>query len=88
MGKNNFEDEDEENYDEPPTPVIDLPYYETLRAILEPYQPADDEGSADKTFTSAEIIRSIEEHHGVPQGPVAKGDVNVLSALPSSSAGW
>jgi hypothetical protein len=72
MGNKNFDDDD---FPLDLTPVIDLPYYDTLRTILEPYKPADDEKSADKTFTSAEIIKAIEEHHGVPQGPVAKGDV-------------
>lgn len=68
-----FADDDFDDYK--PVPVPDLPYYETLKAILEPYRPADDEATADKTFTSAEIIQAIEVHHGVPQGPVAKGDV-------------
>jgi hypothetical protein len=68
-------DEDDDDFETPPVPVVDLPYYQTLRAILEPYLPADDEKSSDKTFTSAEIINAIEQHHGVPQGPVAKGDV-------------
>lgn len=72
----NFDDLDDDNVPlgSEPTPVVDLPYYESLREFLEPYTPAD-EKTADKYFTSAEIIRAIEEHHGVPQGPVAKGDV-------------
>jgi hypothetical protein len=71
------EDDDEDDFNENlnPTPVIDLPYYNTLKTILEPYLPVDEERYADKTYTSSEIIRAIEEHHGVPQGPVAKGDV-------------
>lgn len=59
-----FGDEDQSK----PVQVIKLPYYETLRTILEPYTAAKDEASADRTFTSAEIIRAIEEHHGVLQG--------------------
>jgi hypothetical protein len=75
MGKKNFDDFDDDDPLLDLVPVPDLPYYQTLRTILEPYMPVDDEKNADKTFTSAEIIKSIEEHHGVPQGPVAKGDV-------------
>lgn len=54
------------------TPVPSLPWYETLRTILEPYKPAHNEADADKYFTSREIISSIEQHHGVPQGPIGK----------------
>jgi hypothetical protein len=68
-------DDDSEPLSSEPTPVVDLPYYESLREFLEPFTPAE-KNSADKYFTSAEIIRAIEEHHGVPQGPVAKGDVH------------
>ncbi|MGN6477251.1 MAG: hypothetical protein ACTHKV_08495 [Flavipsychrobacter sp.] len=78
MGNRKFDDSEDDDFDfkpPAPTPVVDLPYYETLRSILEPYRPADDELHADKTFSSSEIIQAIEEHHGVPQGPVAKGDV-------------
>lgn len=72
MGKKFFPPEgfDDDDLHDPkqPTKVVDLPYYETLRTVLEPYLPADDEASSDKTFTTTEIIRSIEEHHGVFQG--------------------
>lgn len=54
------------------TPVPQLPFYQTLRTVLEPYQPAISEADADHYFTSAEIIQAIEQHHGVPQGPVGK----------------
>jgi hypothetical protein len=54
-----------------PTPVKDLPWYESLRIFLEPYEPCRVEIS-DKTFTSNEIICAIESHHGVPQGVVGK----------------
>ena len=54
------------------TPVKDLPYYNTLREALLPYQPAKDKSDATEFFSSAEIIASIEQHHGVPQGPVGK----------------
>lgn len=53
------------------TPVTELPWYESLRLFLEPYFPSTKEHS-DKTMTSAEIIRAIEAHHGVPQGIVGK----------------
>lgn len=67
MGKKFFPDFDDD-FEKEPTPVIDLPYYETLRTVLEPYTAANDDASADRTFSSAEIIKAIEEHHGVPQG--------------------
>lgn len=67
-----FDDDDDSQQPEP-TPVPDLPWYNTLRAILEPYQPAKDLKDSDQTFSSAEIIASIEQHHGIPQGLV-KGD--------------
>jgi hypothetical protein len=78
MGKNfrNFDlDDDPDDFEDKPVPVVDLPYYETLRAILEPYTPVDEERHADKTFSSTEIINAIEEHHGVPQGPAHKGSI-------------
>lgn len=78
MGKGfNFRDldDDADDYNPQPTPVVDLPYYETLREYLEPYLPASNEETADKLLTSAEIINAIENHHGVPQGPVSKGSV-------------
>jgi hypothetical protein len=53
------------------TPVPDLPWYESLRLFLEPYEPSSREMS-DKQFSSTEIIRAIEAHHGVPQGIVGK----------------
>lgn len=53
------------------TPVPDLPWYESLRLFLEPYEPSSRQES-DKTFTSTEIIRAVEAHHGVPQGVVGK----------------
>lgn len=52
--------------------LADLPWYETLLVILEPYQPATSEADADERFSSTEIIQSIEQHHGVPQGPIGK----------------
>ncbi len=55
---------------EEPIPVKDLPWYESLRIVLEPYQTVKSDADADKFFTSAEIISSIEQHHGVPQGVV------------------
>ncbi len=54
------------------TPVPDLPWFETLRTVLEPYQPAENVAEADQHFSSSEIIQSIERHHGVPQGPAGK----------------
>lgn len=75
MSAHDFDDEDV-NEDLPqkkePTPVKDLPYYETLRIVLEPYRPARGEQDATDHFTSAEIISQIEQHHGVPQGVVGK----------------
>jgi hypothetical protein len=74
MGKKFVPPDDfDDDFAKEPTPVIDLPYYETLRTVLEPYTPAADEASADRTFTSTEIIKAIEEHHGVPQG-LQKGE--------------
>jgi hypothetical protein len=67
-----FDMDDDDSFPEEPVPVIELPYYETLREILEPYRAVNSEDQADKLFTSAEIIRAIEEHHGVPQGPMGK----------------
>lgn len=51
-----------------PVAVIELPYYDTLRTVLEPFTAVSSEADADRTFLSAEIIKAIEEHHGVPQG--------------------
>lgn len=70
-----FDDDDDDSYPKEPTPVIELPYYETLRTFLEPYKPAADEASSSRTFTSSEIIKAIEEHHGVPQGMNGKKGV-------------
>lgn len=68
-----FDDFDDDDFGErPPVPVTELPYYETLRSILEPYRPASSELDADKLYTSAEIIKAIELHHGVPQGLMGK----------------
>jgi len=55
----------------------DLAWYETLRIILENYQPATSDADADERFSSTEIIKSIEEHHGVPQGVVGK-EIHIL----------
>lgn len=52
-----------------PTPVKELPYYNSLREALEPYIPAKDAANATDFFTTAEIIAAVEQHHGVPQGP-------------------
>jgi hypothetical protein len=66
-------EDDDDRDDEPKLiPVKDLPWYETLRIMLEPYEPLKANEEADKTFTSAEIISFIEQHHGVPQGPIGK----------------
>lgn len=54
------------------TPVPQLPWYESLRIFLEPYRAASSPAEADKTFSSAEIIKAIEQHHGIPQGVVGK----------------
>lgn len=62
----------DEDIEKEPVPVPQLEWYETLRHILEPYEPAKNETQADKHFTSAEIISSIEQHHGVPQGVIGK----------------
>lgn len=59
------------------TNLTDLSWYETLRLILEPYKPPGADGEFDQQFSSAEIISSIEQHHGVPQGPVGK-EINIL----------
>lgn len=66
---------DEDDFDLPgkkkkPIKVTDLPWYETLRKVLEPYKPVANSKDADVFFTSSEIISSIEQHHGVPQGIV------------------
>lgn len=61
------------------TPVQDLPWYETLRVFLEPYQPAYDFSDSTKQFSSREIIQAIESHHGVPQGIVGKETVDWIS---------
>ena len=50
------------------TPVTKLPYYESLRLVLEPYTPAVDVRDAEQFVSSAELIASIEQHHGVVQG--------------------
>lgn len=67
MSTQQFDDFEEE--DQEPTPVTDLPWYNSLRTVLEPYRPAKDEKDSDQLFTSAEIISIVEQHHGVPQGP-------------------
>jgi hypothetical protein len=69
-------DEDEEEafggQESKEIPVKELPYYETLRIILEPYRPCNTETDSDVQFSSSEIITQIEQHHGVPQGIVGK----------------
>jgi hypothetical protein len=55
-----------------PIPVKDLEWYETIRVLLEPYSPAFSEKESTIAYTSAELIQAIEEHHGIPQGPVCK----------------
>jgi hypothetical protein len=62
-------DDDFGDIPQEPTPVMDLPWYQSLRTLLEPYDPVKEERDSDQQFTSAEIISSIEQHHGVPQGP-------------------
>jgi hypothetical protein len=53
-------------------PFHEQEWYDTLRTILEPYMPATGEQDAEERFSSAELISSIEQHHGVPQGLVGK----------------
>lgn len=53
------------------TPVPKLAWYETLRKILEPYQPATGL-EVENEFSTGDIIAAIERHHGVMQGPVGK----------------
>jgi hypothetical protein len=46
-------------------------WFETLRIMMEQYTQAT-EKDAEQTFSTAEIINSIEQHHGIPQGLVGK----------------
>jgi hypothetical protein len=49
-------------------------FYDTLRLLLKPYQPADTIEESNKQFSTMEIIQALELHYGIPQGnPNARG---------------
>jgi hypothetical protein len=43
-------------------------FYDTLRLLLNPYQPADSIEESNKQFSTMEIIQALELHYGIPQG--------------------
>lgn len=45
-----------------------LEFYDALRILLAIYEPAENELQSDKQFTTAEIVKALEEHYLVPQG--------------------
>lgn len=69
MSTRGFSFNEDDFPDKEPVPVPDLPWYNTIRSILEPYTAAADAQQSTEQFSSAELIAAIEQHHGVPQGP-------------------
>lgn len=45
-----------------------IPIEDALTTLLSPYLPAEDMRTADKLFTTNELIQALELHYGVPQG--------------------
>ena len=54
----------------------ELAFYDTLRKLLAPYEPATDMKEADKLFTTNEIISALELHYGIPQGDPERGGID------------
>lgn len=58
-----------------------IPWYDSLRAMLAPYQPVATHQEADKEFTTAEIKAALELHYAVPQGDPEHSMINGLELV-------
>lgn len=48
--------------------VEDIDFYDSLRRLLLPYQPVDNEADSDVQYSTNELIQAIEVHYAIPQG--------------------